>query len=105
MASVAADRPSQKSMSGPTEPTPVVLAPGGKIGKYELRERLGMGTFGLIFVAHDTDLDRDVALTVLNPTHVTNRDVVLRFLPEARASASCIACAYRTATAMTDSPF
>ena len=84
---IVADRPSQKSMSGPTEPAPVVLAPGGRIGKYELRERLGMGTFGLIFTAHDTDLDRDVALKVLNPTHVTNRDVVLRFLQEARASA------------------
>jgi serine/threonine protein kinase len=71
----------------PTEPAPVVLAPGGRIGKYELRQKLGMGTFGLVFTARDLDLDRDVAFKVLNPTHVTNRDVVLRFLQEARASA------------------
>ncbi len=81
---LAPERPSQKSM---TEAASLVLAPGGRIGKYELREKLGMGTFGLIFTARDTDLDRDVALKVLNPTHVTNRDVVQRFLQEARASA------------------
>jgi serine/threonine-protein kinase len=80
-------RPSQQSVAAPTEPVQLVLAPGGRVGKYELRQKLGMGTFGLVFSAHDTDLDRDVALKVLNPTHVTNRDVVQRFLQEARASA------------------
>src|SRR5690606_31093876 len=77
----------QDSVTPPPEPGPLLLAPGGRVGKYELREQLGMGTFGLVFTARDTDLDRDVALKVLNPTHVANRDVVQRFLQEARASA------------------
>jgi Protein kinase domain len=80
-------RTSRPDMVAPTEPAPVVLAPGSRIGKYELRQRLGTGTFGLVFTARDLDLDRDVAFKVLNPTHVTNRDVVQRFLQEARASA------------------
>jgi hypothetical protein len=81
-------RPSQNSIAAPEQtPQAIVLAPGGRVGKYELREKLGMGTFGLVFRAHDTDLDRDVALKVLNPTHISNRDVLLRFLQEARASA------------------
>ena len=80
-------RTSRPDMVAPTDPAPVVLAPGSRIGKYELRQRLGTGTFGLVFTARDLDLDRDVAFKVLNPTHVTNRDVVQRFLQEARASA------------------
>jgi hypothetical protein len=64
-----------------------VLAPGGRAGKYELREKLGQGTFGYVFAAHDMDLDRGVAFKVLNPSHQTNTDIVARFLQEARASA------------------
>ena len=78
---------SRPDVVAPTEPVPVVLAPGGRIGKYELRQKLGMGTFGLVFTARDLDLDRDVAFKILNPTHATNLDVVQRFLQEARASA------------------
>jgi eukaryotic-like serine/threonine-protein kinase len=63
------------------------LAPGGRIGKYEIKDKLGQGTFGLVFVAHDVDLDRDVAVKVLNPSHQTNGDILHRFLQEARASA------------------
>jgi len=64
-----------------------VLAPGGRVGKYELQEKLGQGTFGLVFVARDLDLDRDVAIKMLNPTHQTNNEISHRFLQEARASA------------------
>ncbi len=74
-------------LAPPVQPVPLVLAPGGRVGKYELREKLGMGTFGLVFAARDSDLDRDVAIKVLNPAHITNRDLVQRFLQEARASA------------------
>ncbi len=80
-------RDSRKAMVAPTEQVQLVLGPGGRIGKYELHGQLGMGTFGLVFAARDTELDRPVALKVLNPTHVTNRDLVQRFLQEARTSA------------------
>ncbi|MBS1119052.1 MAG: serine/threonine protein kinase [Deltaproteobacteria bacterium] len=64
-----------------------MLAPGGRVGKYELREQLGQGTFGLVFKARDTDLERDVAIKILDPSHQTNGDILHRFLQEARASA------------------
>ncbi|MEO8702339.1 MAG: serine/threonine-protein kinase [Kofleriaceae bacterium] len=57
------------------------------MGKYELKDKLGQGTFGLVFTARDTDLDRDVAIKILNPSHQTNGDILHRFLQEARASA------------------
>src|SRR5262249_53361941 len=64
-----------------------VLAPGGRAGKYLLLEKLGQGTFGSVFKARDTELEREVAFKVLNPSHQMNHDVVTRFLQEARATA------------------
>jgi serine/threonine protein kinase len=59
----------------------------GHIGKYELREKLGRGAFGVVFSAHDPSLDRAVAIKVLRPTHLTNQEIVQRFLQEARTTA------------------
>jgi hypothetical protein len=79
--------PAPTSSSAPPVPSNFVLGPGGRIGKYELKDKLGQGTFGLVFTARDTDLDRDVAIKILNPSHTTNSDILHRFLQEARASA------------------
>jgi serine/threonine protein kinase len=59
----------------------------GRIGKYELRERLGRGAFGVVYTARDPSLDRDVAIKVLRPNHLRNPTIVQRFLQEARATA------------------
>jgi serine/threonine-protein kinase len=80
-------RPSQESVSRPSQPRGFMLAPGGRVGKYELKEKLGQGTFGLVFRAKDTDLERDVAVKILDPSHQANGDILHRFLQEARASA------------------
>ena len=58
-----------------------------QIGKYELREKLGRGSFGVVYLARDPSLDRDTAIKVLRPKHLSNRDIVQRFLQEARATA------------------
>ncbi|HEU4734516.1 MAG TPA: protein kinase [Kofleriaceae bacterium] len=59
----------------------------GRVGKYELRDQLGRGAFGVVFTARDPSLDRDVAIKVLHPTHLANQEIVQRFLQEARAAA------------------
>jgi serine/threonine protein kinase len=64
-----------------------VLSVGGQIGRYILVDKLGQGSFGLVFRARDTVLDRMVAIKVLNPAHQYNADVLRRFLQEALASA------------------
>ena len=61
--------------------------PLGHIGKYELHGKLGRGAFGVVYTARDPSLDREVAIKVLRPTHLTNQDIVQRFLQEARATA------------------
>jgi serine/threonine protein kinase len=59
----------------------------GRVGKYELHTRLARGSFGVVYTAHDPNLERNVAIKVLRPTHLANQDVVQRFLQEARATA------------------
>ena len=58
----------------------------GTLGRFQLRERLGDGSFGQVYLAYDPRLDRDVALKVLK---LSDRDerVMERFFREARAAA------------------
>jgi serine/threonine protein kinase len=58
----------------------------GTLGRFQLRERLGDGGFGQVFLAFDPRLDRDVAIKVLKQANPSDR-VVERFFREARAAA------------------
>ncbi|MDP9268632.1 MAG: protein kinase [Acidobacteriota bacterium] len=64
------------------------LAPGTKLGPYEISSPLGAGGMGEVYRARDTRLDRDVALKVL-PQHLsTSGQLRERFEREARAISS-----------------
>ena len=56
-----------------------------KYGRYEIVKELGRGTMGVVYQAHDPQIDRMVALKVLRPDRVVSQDFVLRFLREAKA--------------------
>ena len=43
----------------------MTLAPGSRIGPYELTAAIGAGGMGEVFRARDTKLNRDVAIKVL----------------------------------------
>ena len=77
-------------MSGAGRSQGVRIAVGGQIGRYALADKLGAGSFGVVFRAHDTVLDRMVAIKVLSPAHQYNADVLRRFLQEALASARVV---------------
>jgi len=39
-----------------------VIEPGAKLGRYEIRAKIGAGGMGEVYLAQDTKLDRKVAL-------------------------------------------
>jgi serine/threonine protein kinase/formylglycine-generating enzyme required for sulfatase activity len=55
-----------------------------KIGRYRIIRRLGQGGFGWVYLAHDDDLDRPVAIKVPNPERIARAEDVEAFLVEAR---------------------
>ena len=58
-----------------------------RLGRFELKSELGVGAFGYVFKAHDTELDRLVALKVQRAgTFATDEDIE-RFLREAQSIA------------------
>jgi len=56
-----------------------------KYGRYEIIGELGKGSMGVVYRAHDPQIDRAVALKVLREDRVTSDAFVQRFLKEARA--------------------
>lgn len=57
-------------------------------GHYRLTRLIGSGGMGAVYEARNTWTDRRVALKVLHPEHVKNREMVSRFLTEARAASA-----------------
>ncbi len=66
---------------------PTVERPGSKIGPYKLLERLGEGTFGVVYMAEQREpIRRKVALKILKPGMDT-KQVIARFEAEEQALA------------------
>ena len=66
---------------------PVDLVAGERIGRFCLVRELGRGGYGVVFLAHDPSLQREVALKVPRPEALVAPDLRRRFLREARAAA------------------
>src|SRR5262249_47564110 len=60
---------------------------GRVLGKFRLLESVGRGAFGEVWRAHDTELDRPVAVKLPQPGLVDAPEHRARFLREARAAA------------------
>ena len=66
----------------------MALAPGTRIGIYEISALLGAGGMGEVYRARDPRLERDVALKILPPAFAADADRVARFEREARTLAA-----------------
>src|SRR2546421_8630056 len=59
-----------------------------RIGRYRVEKILGQGGFGLVYLAHDDQLQRHVALKLLRPDRWEDRTLRQRFLTEARSASA-----------------
>jgi eukaryotic-like serine/threonine-protein kinase len=66
----------------------VALSPGTRLGVYEVIAQIGEGGMGLVYRAHDTTLNRDVALKILPDAFASDPDRLARFQREAQVLAS-----------------
>src|SRR5687768_6968690 len=66
----------------------MTLAPGTRLGAYEIIALIGAGGMGEVYRARDTRLNRDVALKVLPELFAADSDRLARFKREAQLLAS-----------------
>jgi serine/threonine-protein kinase len=58
---------------------------GAKVGNYEVKQKLGEGGMGAVYLAVHPNIGKRVALKVLHPEFSSNEDVIARFFNEAKA--------------------
>ena len=66
-----------------------MLAPGSRLGRFEVSGVLGEGAMGVVYLAHDPHIDRPVALKTLRPQAASGElasELKSRFLKEAKIS-------------------
>ncbi len=80
---------SELNQTGPYEP-PQASPPGQpeRIGRYRIERVLGKGGYGLVYLAHDDQLQRPVAIKVPHPHLVTAASDAEAYLTEARTVAN-----------------
>ena len=61
---------------------------GRRLGAYEIHGVLGTGAMGVVYRAHDSRLDRDLAIKVLSPRLTSDAAAKRRFLQEAKAASA-----------------
>src|SRR5437667_6714331 len=66
----------------------MMLTAGTKLGRYEIRSKIGEGGMGKVYLADDVQLRRPVALKILPLEVASNKDRMRRFTQEAQAAAA-----------------
>ncbi len=64
-----------------------ILPPGSKLGRFEIASVLGQGAMGVVYLAHDPDIDRPVAIKTIHPEAARGEsaaEIEARFLKEAK---------------------
>ena len=79
-------RPAARSDTSKAPSAPGLAAVPEKLGRFEIRSRLGSGAFGSVYRAYDPVLDREVALKVPHAGTLHTETDKTRFLQEAKAA-------------------
>src|SRR5438445_4164351 len=66
----------------------MTLTPGTRLGRYEIRSKIGAGGMGEVYLAQDTELERTVAIKILPEALASNQQLLQRFIQEAKAASA-----------------
>jgi eukaryotic-like serine/threonine-protein kinase len=66
----------------------MTLSPGTRLGRYEIRHKLGSGGMGEVYLAWDPELEREVAIKVLRADNDESPERTRRFVQEAKAASA-----------------
>lgn len=64
------------------------LAAGTRLGRYEIRSKIGEGGMGEVYLALDTELDRPLAIKILSQAFASDQHRLQRFIQEAKAASA-----------------
>src|SRR6266487_5152555 len=65
-----------------------LVSVGARLGRYEIRSKIGAGGMGEVYLAQDTELDRTVAIKILPESLASDQQRLQRFIQEARAASA-----------------
>jgi len=82
------DSPAYETAAEPIAKAQPVLVAGQVVGHYQIVAPLGKGGMGEVYLASDTKLDRKVALKLLPAEFTNHKDLLRRFIQEAKAASS-----------------
>src|SRR5437660_11214284 len=66
----------------------MTISAGTRLGRYEIRSKIGAGGMGEVYLAEDTQLGRRVAIKFLSPELIGDERANKRLVKEARAAAT-----------------
>src|SRR6266705_190949 len=66
----------------------MTISAGTKLGRYEIRSKIGAGGMGEVYLAQDTELDRPVALKFLSAEVAADQKRLNRFFQAAKAASA-----------------
>lgn len=66
----------------------MTIASGTRLGRYEVRSKIGVGGMGEVYLAIDTELDRKVAIKILPEALASNQQRLPRFIQEAKTASA-----------------
>src|SRR2546429_8464847 len=65
-----------------------MLNAGARLGRYEIRSKIGAGGMGEVYLAEDSKLNRKVAIKILPAEVASDQERMRRFVQEAKAEAA-----------------